>query len=80
MWSDSPVLDYVFVHSREVEGGWIEVTQLRLPQEILDHDVYDVRHSGGKHVVVPEEVRVDGKVLLDVEEAVINLPYQETCG
>ena len=78
MWSDSPVLDYVFVHSREVEGGWIEVTQLCLPHEILDPDVYDVQHSGGEHVVVPEKVCVYGKILLDVEEAVINLPYQKT--
>mgnify|MGYP005728649007 CR=1 FL=1 len=80
MGSESPILDYIFLHSREVKWGGVKVTQLSLTEEVFDPHVNDVEDPRGEHVVMPEQVGIDCQVRFDVEEAIINLPDQKAGG
>ena len=77
--TEGPVLDDVVVHTGKIKGGGVEVSHLRLAEEILYPHVYDVEDLGGEHMVVLEEVCVGGEVVFDMEEAMIRRVTTYTC-
>ena len=73
--TEGPVLDDVVMHTGKIKGGGVEISHLRLAEEILNPRVYDVEDPGGEHMVVPEEVGVSGEVVFDMGEVAVKLPH-----